>query len=79
MEKLKQTFSNFYVDSSNKYAYEFLKNITDRENDYSIVILSGKNGVGKTHLMFALEENLKKCKKNRRRGGNFKIFSSLIG
>lgn len=63
MDKLKQTFSNFYVDSSNKYAYEFLKNITDRENDYSIVILSGKNGVGKTHLMFALEENLKNKEK----------------
>lgn len=59
MDKLKPTFNNFYVDSSNKYAYEFLKNITNRKNDYSIVILSGKNGVGKTHLMFALEENLK--------------------
>lgn len=59
MDKLEPTFNNFYVDSSNKYAYEFLKNITDRKNDYSIVILSGKNGVGKTHLMFALEENLK--------------------
>ena len=59
MEKLKQTFSNFYIDSSNKYVYEFLKNITDRKNDYSIVIISGKNGIGKTHLMVALEENIK--------------------
>lgn len=63
MEKLKQTFSNFYIDSSNKYVYEFLKNITDRKNDYSIVIISGRNGIGKTHLMVSLEDNIKNKEK----------------
>ena len=53
---MKQDFSNFYIDKSNKVAFDIIKSIADnKQTNYSTVLLCGKNGVGKSHLMVALE------------------------
>lgn len=57
---MKQDFSNFYIDKSNKVAFDVIKNIADKgKTNYLTVLLCGKNGTGKTHLMVALEETIK--------------------
>lgn len=57
---MKQDFSNFYIDKNNQDAFDIIQKIADKGKiDYSIILLCGKNGVGKTHLMVALEEKIK--------------------
>lgn len=52
-----QDFSNFYIDKSNKIAFNIIKNIADnKQTNYSTILLCGKNGVGKSHLMVSLEQ-----------------------
>lgn len=46
------TFENFEVDKTNREAYEACKRVA-REGEHGIM-LWGKNGVGKTHLLVAL-------------------------
>lgn len=54
---MKQGFSNFYIDKSNKVAFDTIKSIADnKQTNYSTVLLCGKSGTGKSHLMVALEE-----------------------
>lgn len=54
---MKQHFSNFYIDKSNKVAFDIIKNIADnKQTNYSTVLLCGKSGTGKSHLMVALEQ-----------------------
>lgn len=55
-----QNFSNFYIDKSNKIAFNIIKNIADnKQTNYSTILLCGKNGVGKSHLMVSLEQAAK--------------------
>lgn len=55
-----QDFSNFYIDKSNKVAFNIIKNIADnKQTNYSTILLCGKNGVGKSHLIFSLEQAAK--------------------
>lgn len=57
---MKQNFSNFYIGKSNKAAFDVIKNIADKGKiNYLTVLLCGKNGTGKTHLMVSLEQTLK--------------------
>lgn len=57
---MEQTLSNFNVNDYNRFAYNIIKDITDkRENNYSPILIVGESGVGKTHLMVALENTMK--------------------
>ena len=57
---MEQTLSNFNVNDYNRFAYNIIKDITDkRENNYSPILVVGKSGVGKTHLMVGLENEMK--------------------
>lgn len=57
---MKQDFSSFYIDKNNKVAFDIIKNIADnKQTNYSTILLCGKNGVGKSHLMVALEQAAK--------------------
>lgn len=61
---MKQDFSSFYIDKNNRIAFDIIKNIADnKQTNYSTILLCGKNGVGKSHLMIALEQKAK-CKSN---------------
>lgn len=54
---MKQHFSNFYIDKSNKFAFDIIKSIADnKQTNYSTALLCGKSGTGKSHLMVALEQ-----------------------
>ena len=54
---MKQDFRNFYIDKNNKVAFDIIKNIADnKQTNYSTILLCGKNGVGKSHLMVSLEQ-----------------------
>lgn len=54
---MKQHFSNFYIDKSNKTAFDIINSIADnKQTNYSTVLLCGKSGTGKSHLMVALEQ-----------------------
>lgn len=58
---MKQDFSNFYIDKNNKVAFDIIKNIAEnKQTNYSTVLLCGKNGVGKSHLMVSLEQAAKR-------------------
>lgn len=57
---MRQDFSNFYIDKNNQDAFDIIQKIADKGKiDYSIILLCGKNGVEKTHLMVALKEKIK--------------------
>lgn len=57
---MKQDFSSFYIDKNNRVAFDIIKNIADnKQTNYSTILLCGKNGVGKSHLMVALEQAAK--------------------
>lgn len=57
---MKQDFSSFYIDKNNKVAFDIIKNIADnKQTNYSTILLCGKNGVGKSHLMVSLEQAAK--------------------
>lgn len=57
---MEQTLSNFNVTDYNRFTYNIIKDITDkRENNYSPILVVGKNGVGKTHLIVGLENEMK--------------------
>lgn len=63
-----QTFRNFYVNEDNKEVYELLKNYPNEIKKYNPIVIKGKLGSGKTHLLNAF--------KNRHSDGyNIKIVN----
>lgn len=57
---MEQNFNNFYVYDGNRFAFEIIKNIADnKEIKYSPILVVGKSGTGKSHLMNALENSMK--------------------
>ena len=58
----KYTFDNFVVGSSNRFAYAAATAIANNPTnmDYNPFFIYGPSGVGKTHLMFAIENELLK-------------------
>lgn len=55
----KFTFDNFIVGSSNHYAHAAAKAVADRPaTDYNPLVIYGNSGVGKTHLLFAIKNQI---------------------
>lgn len=56
------TFDNFIVGESNKFAYAACYSIAHNEEDgscpYNPLVIHGKSGLGKTHLMYAVINRL---------------------
>lgn len=57
------SFSNFVVGNSNKFAYAAAKAVADEQGrDYSNpLFIYGESGLGKTHLLYAIRNQLKKA------------------
>ncbi|WP_409432476.1 chromosomal replication initiator protein DnaA [Litorimonas sp. RW-G-Af-16] len=54
------TFDNFVVGSSNELAVAVAKQIANgRAAQYNPIVLHGANGLGKTHLLYAIENEVK--------------------
>lgn len=59
-KNMKQSFSNFNINKNNILAYALIKEISVNPKIIaSPILIVGKNGVGKTHLMIALENEVK--------------------
>ena len=56
----KYTLDNFKVDTSNELAYAVAEAVTKKPLSYNPVFLYGKSGSGKTHLLRAIENEIKK-------------------
>lgn len=59
------TFGNFIVGESNKFAYAAcwaIANAGDSVSDYNPLFLYGQSGLGKTHLLFAITNEIKKMR-----------------
>ncbi len=55
------TFDNFIVGSTNRFAHAASLAVADNPNIiYNPLIIYGKSGVGKTHLMLAIKNHIKK-------------------
>ena len=55
------TFSNFVVGSTNRFAYAASYSVaTNPANTYNPLVIYGPSGVGKTHLMLAIKNEIKK-------------------
>ncbi|MBQ5514856.1 MAG: ATP-binding protein, partial [Oscillospiraceae bacterium] len=57
------SFSNFVVGNSNKFAYAAAKAVADEQGkDYANpLFIYGESGLGKTHLLYAIRNQLKKA------------------
>ncbi|BAI81831.1 hypothetical protein DEFDS_P211 (plasmid) [Deferribacter desulfuricans SSM1] len=54
------TFDNFIVDTSNELAYHYIKNIAENKlRDGLTVLLYGPTGLGKSHLLHAMINEMK--------------------
>jgi len=50
------TFDNFVVGASNELAFAVARQISScRAAQYNPIVLHGSNGMGKTHLLYAIE------------------------
>ena len=59
------TFENFVVGKSNEYAYTIAKLVLQQQaSAYNPVLLYGKSGLGKTHLLNAIGNDVKEKNKN---------------
>ena len=59
----KYTFDNFIVGSSNKFAHAACWAVADRPAlDYNPLFVYGPSGLGKTHLLYAITNEIKKKK-----------------
>ena len=57
------TFDNFIVGSSNKFAHAACWAVADRPSmDYNPLFIYGPSGLGKTHLLYAITNEIKKKK-----------------
>lgn len=55
------TFSNFVVGSTNRFAHAASFSVaTNPSNSYNPLVIYGPSGVGKTHLMLAIKNEIKK-------------------
>jgi chromosomal replication initiator protein len=55
------TFDNFIVGSSNKFAHAACVAVADRPaQDYNPLFIYGQSGLGKTHLLYAITNEIKK-------------------
>ncbi len=55
------TFDNFIVGSSNKFAHAACWAVADRPSmDYNPLFIYGPSGLGKTHLLYAITNEIKK-------------------
>ena len=55
------TFQNFIVGSSNRFAHAASLAVADNQNIiYNPLVIYGPSGVGKTHLMLAIKNHIKK-------------------
>lgn len=55
------TFDNFVVGSSNKFAYSACYRVSNAPgSEYNPLLVYGRSGLGKTHLMLAIHERLKR-------------------
>lgn len=54
------TFDNFVVGASNELAFAVARQIAScRAAQYNPIVLHGSNGMGKTHLLYAIEQTVK--------------------
>ncbi len=59
------TFDNFIVGSSNKFAHAACWAVADRPSmDYNPLFIYGPSGLGKTHLLYAITNEVKKKNPN---------------
>lgn len=59
------TFDNFVVGKSNLFAYTVAKGVAESPgNQYNPLLIYGNSGLGKTHLLFAIYNELKKNNPN---------------
>ncbi len=58
------TFDNFIVGSSNFLAYEMAKNIVEKPAQHNPFLIYGNSGLGKTHLLYAIYNELKRRNPN---------------
>ena len=60
------TFDNFIVGSSNKFAHAACWAVADKPNqsDYNPLFIYGPSGLGKTHLLYAITNEIKNKKPN---------------
>ena len=67
------TFDNFVVGSSNELAFAVARQIAScRDAQYNPVVIHGTNGMGKTHLLYAIQRAVKQTDPNYR----IKLISS---
>ncbi len=65
--KFEYTFENFIVGNSNKFAHAACRAVADRPaSDYNPLFIYGDSGLGKTHLMSAVVNEIKKKKTDLR-------------
>ena len=65
--KFEYTFENFIVGNSNKFAHAACRAVADRPaSDYNPLFIYGPSGLGKTHLMSAVVNEIKKKKSDLR-------------
>lgn len=61
------TFDNFVVGASNELAFAVARQIAScRAAQYNPIVIHGTNGMGKTHLLYAIEDAVKQADPNHR-------------
>ena len=61
------TFDNFVVGTSNELAFAVARQIAScRAAQYNPIVIHGTNGMGKTHLLYAIEDAVKQTDPNHR-------------
>ena len=61
------TFDNFVVGASNELAFAVARQIAScRAAQYTPIVIHGTNGMGKTHLLYAIEDAVKQTDPNHR-------------
>ena len=58
LKESKCRFDNFIVGQNNEFAYNMAKDIAENNTEYNFLFIYGNNGVGKTHLLYAIRNKL---------------------